>query len=353
MVSGLMSLFTAGVVLFGALPTSSTYRLDSYGIGSGGTAGSDSSIYSLEGITGEASGTTLSSTTYDLNSGFNATQQADVPPAPTFVNSSNWYDKLHLTINPSTNPDDARFVVAISTDNFVTTNYVQSDNTVGASLGSEDQQTYTAWGGGSGVDVIGLTPSTTYKVKVNATKGDYTQSKYGPIATAATVSPTLTFDIDISSSNSETAAPYTMAFGSLLVGTVTDSTEKIWFDFETNANSGGSIYFYDQYTGLRSNRTSYTIASSSTDLATANEGYGAQSSSATQSSGGPIAAISPYNGASQNVGIIDTTVRQVYSTPAAIIGGRVSFLLKAKSGTLTPASPDYADTITAVAAATF
>lgn len=353
MVKGVLTGVTTALLLFAANPSSGNYLLESYGVGTGGTAGSDSSNYSIQGITGEASGTQLSSSQYAVNSGLVGAEQANVPAAPTFTNPSNYYNKLHFVIDTGGNASDATFAIAISTDDFVTTNYVQSDNTVGASLGTEDYQTYTNWGGASGEDVVGLSPSTTYKIKVRAFHGKFTESAYSATATAATVSPTLSFDIDISASDTETSPPYTIGFGDLLAGTVTNSTQKIWFDFDTNANSGGNVYFYGQNTGLTSAARSYTIASSSTDLASANEGYGAQSVSATQSSGGPLSAVAPYDGTSQNVGIIDPSVRQIYTASAPVTGGRMSVFLKAKARTITPQATDYADSITAVASASF
>jgi hypothetical protein len=98
----------------------------------------------------------------------------------TLVNSSNWYNKLLLTIGPEANPSDAKFAVAISTDNFVTTQYVKSDFTVTSTLSFTDYQTYAAWGSGSGVMVRGLTRSTVYTVKAKAYRGHYTESGYGP-----------------------------------------------------------------------------------------------------------------------------------------------------------------------------
>lgn len=111
-------------------------------------------------------------------------QQANVPPAPAFSNPGNYYNKLRLVIAIGNNPSDATFSVAISSDDRVTTNYVQSDHAIGTALGNEDRQTYVLWGGGSGFDVIGLASNTTYRVKVKAMQGKFTEAGYGPEATA-------------------------------------------------------------------------------------------------------------------------------------------------------------------------
>ncbi|OGK22471.1 hypothetical protein A3C24_00020 [Candidatus Roizmanbacteria bacterium RIFCSPHIGHO2_02_FULL_37_24] len=339
--------------VFLTLPTSTNYILRSFEFGGGGDS-SSSTNYSIESILGEdaAQG---SSTNYSLNSGLAFVQQSHVPPAPTFVNSASWYNKLKITINQDdTAPTDTTYAIAISDDNWVTTEWVQSDNTVGATLGIEDFQTYTNWGGASGEFVTGLTANTTYKVKVKSRQGNYTESPLGPEASAATVSVSLTFDIDVSSSDTETASPYSVAFGDLTVGSISTATNKVWIDIDTNAEAGGYIYISDVNTGLKSSVHNYTISSLTADLTGQNEGFGIQSSTVAQSSGGPLAAVSPYDGASENVGIVDTTVRELYSTSSSpITAGRGSFTLKTKASNTTPAADDYADTLTVIASGTF
>ena len=349
-----MTVLAGGVISFFAqMPSSTTYKLRDFSIGTGGAAGAAGGTYQLEGVTGETGGQATVGGTYTTKSGLQQTQQANVPAAPTFSNSGSWYDKLHFVIDTGSNPTDAKFAIAISTDDFATTNYIQNDNTVGSTLGAEDYQTYTLWGGASGEDVVGLTPSMTYKIKVKAIHGDFTESAYSATATAATVGAQLSFDIDVSNIDTETGPPYSTDLGSVLAGTVTDSPQKVWFDFATNANSGGNIYIYSQNGGLSSAAASYTITSASADLSSASEGFGAKSDSATQSSGGPLSAASPYNGSSDNVGILNSSIREIYTTGAAVVGGRTSFVLKAKSQTLTPQATDYTEIITAIAAGNF
>lgn len=354
MLTSFLTIITAGLIgMFAQMPSSSSLKLRDYSIGTGGTAGSASGTYQAEGITGETSGQQSVGGSYKTNSGLQQTQQANVPAAPTFTNPSNYYDRLHFIIDSGNNPTDAKFAIAISTDDFVTTNYIQSDNTIGATLGSEDYQTYTLWGGASGEDVVGLTPSTTYKIKVKAMHGNFTESGYSPTATAATVSAQLSFDIDVSDIDEETASPYAVDFGSVPSGSVTNAPDKVWFDFATNANNGGNIYVYSLNGGLNSAFAGYTINSATADLSLASEGFGAVSQGASQSSGGPIGAVSPYNGAGDNVGILNSSVREIYSSSAALAGGRTNFLLKARSQTLTPQATDYTEVITAIAAGNF
>lgn len=354
MLSGVLLILGSSFMgIFAQMPSSNTLKLRDFTIGTGGAAGSTGGTYQLEGVTGETSGAGTIGGTYTTKSGLQQTQQANVPTAPTFTNDSNWYNKLHFIINDGGNPTDAKFAIAISTDDFVTTNYIQNDNTIGAALGAEDYQTYTQWGSATGEDVVGLTPSTTYKIKVKAIHGDFTESGYSATATAATVGAQLSFDIDVAATDTETSPPYAVAMGNVLAGSVITASDRVWFDLASNAESGGNIYIYSQNGGLSSAVAAYTIASATADLASASEGFGVRSNSATQSSGGPISAVSPYDGSSDNVGIINSLIREIYTSSNPLSGGRTSFLLKAKSSNLTPPSTDYAETITAIAAGKF
>jgi hypothetical protein len=339
--------------LFAALPSSSNYQLHNYGYGSGGTGNATSTNYGLNATTGETSNAQSSSANYKTRSGNDNAQQANVPIAPTFTNPANYYNKLRFVLAPSNNPTDTKFSIAISTDNFVTTKYVKSDNTIGATLAITDYQTYAAWGGASGGLIVGLAPSTNYKIKVNAFQGKYTQTEYGPAATASTVAPSVTFDIDVSATDSKTSPPYATSFGSLLPAVVTNTPEKIWVDVITNGESGAKVYVSSTNAGLRSASKGFTLPSASADLSAAATGYGAQGSSATQASGGPLTISAPYNVVAQNVGILSSTIQEIFSSPAPITAGRGSFQLKAKAAALTPAAGDYQDTLTLVIAAAF
>lgn len=341
-----------GARAFAANPSSTNYQLNSYGVGTGGTSNSTSTNYALEGISGEQSGAQQSSTNYKNGPGFIYTQQANEPVAPTFTNPSSYSDKLHFIINTSGNPTDAKYAIAISSDNFATTNYIQDDDTVGATLGAEDYQTYAGWGSGTGEDVLGLSASTTYKIKVKATQGKFTESGYGPTASASTVATGATLSFSITT-DSQGSPPFSIDFGTLTVSTVTTSSDKINASIATNATNGATIYIYDTQSGLYSTHANATIASATADLSSASDGYGAISNSATQTTGGPLAAQSPYDGASNNVGIISTQIRPIYNSPAALTGGSASFYLKTKTSPQTPAASDYADIITLIAAGDF
>jgi hypothetical protein len=307
----------------------------------------------MEGISGEVSGTDMAGSTYRAGSGMIPTQLANVPAAPSLTNPANYYNKLRMTIDNGSNASDATFAIAISKDNFTTTQYVQSDNTVGNALGIEDYRTYATWGGAGGFLIVGLMPGTTYTAKVRAMHGKFTESGYSATASAATAEPSITFDLDVSNSDVETSPPYDLAFNDLLPGAVNNSPSKIWVDFDTNGDFGGNVYVYGKNSGLKSAGVSYTIAALTGDLGALAQGFGVQSASATQVSGGPLIATNPYDGSNDIVGITDTSVRKIYSASAPIAAGRSSMILKAKVGTLTPASNDYAEILTLIGAANF
>ena len=348
---------TIPVLFIFAFPASTNYGLRSFEFGSGGEYDMSSASYSLEGLAGEVATERQSSTNYAANTGLEFVQMAHTPNTPTFTNDANWYDKLKIIISTSNNPSDTTFAVAISTDNFATTNYVQSDSTIGSALGIEDFRVQSSWGGGSGSLIIGLDPGTTYYVKVKARQGIYTEGPWGPIASAATVNPSISFDLDISSTDSDTSAPYGIDFGDLNVGSVSTTTNKIWVDFATNGYGGGAVYINGNddgaNDGLTSATTGYTVTSATADLAVATLGYGMQGSTVAETSGGPLALIAPYDGTSENVGVLDTTYREMLRSSAPIVGGRSSLVLKARITAEVPAADDYTDLLTVIAAASF
>jgi len=338
-------------------PASNNYKLFDYGFGAGGTATSSSSNYSLFGTVGQVDQGSPSSSNYFIGAGLEYTLQASTPAMPTFVNSNNWYNKLHLTINRGgADPTDTTYAIRIASGSGQF-QYVQSDNTVGNDLGLEDWQSYSSWGSSSGFNIIGLYPGTTYTVQVAAKQGQfYTQFMWSPAANAATSNPTLSFDIDIAPADQSTNPPYSVAIGNLTPGSVTTASDKVWVSISTNATNGGLIYILGTNMGLLSSTASHTINAVSSDLSNVGvtEGYGAQNNSVGQTSGGPMEAVSPYDGAGDNVGILDTAKRTIYdSSGAPVTSGRVSFTLKAKASNTTPAANDYSDVLTVLATGSF
>src|SRR5487761_1335944 len=334
-----LSLFI-GMFLFATMPSSTNYDLHNYGFGSGGGTTS-STNYSLNGISGETSNVQSSSATYNSRSGNNNVQQASLPVAPTFNNPASYYDELHFAVIPGSSPSDTKFAIAISSDNFTTTNYINTDDTIGNTLSISQYQTYASWGGSSGQLVTDLTPNTTYQIKVSALQGNFTNSQFGPSASATTSTPSITFSIY---TDSQSSPPFSTSFGNLLPATVTAASDKIWASISTNANSGVYIYVKSANAGLYSSHANTTIASASADLSSATTGYGAQGVGTTQSSGGPLSINAPYNVSSNSVGILDNNTRVIFSSSLPITSATGDFKLMAKAANTTVASSDYTDT---------
>lgn len=214
-------------------PASTNFELTQYDFGSGGTKNSASDNYSVFGHAGGLEFANQSSTNYSVNEGLIETLQANVPPAPLFTNPATNYDRLKFIINNGGGPADALFSIAISSDDFFTTYYIQNDNTIGLTLGSEDWQTYSNWGGATGEFVRSLSQNTSYKIKVRAKWGDFTESQFGPSASAVTSMPSLTFGI--SSEN--------LTFNNLNSGnSFTDTTKSTTLTTSTNAYNGYTIF---------------------------------------------------------------------------------------------------------------
>ena len=348
----LLSGVLAGTLMLAALPASATYKLNNYSFGSGGTAGSSSTTYSVNGLTGEQSSLQVTGNTSKGQPGNNYTQNAQVPTL-TFTNPSSYYKKLPLIVNPGSNASDALFAVAISTDNFTTTNYVKSDNTIGSSLVyPTDYRNYAGWGSGTGIFVIGLSNNTTYYAKAKAIQGKYSETAYGPVASAATVAPTMSFSL---STDLTGTPPFSVQIGSLPTNTIVNSSpHKANINYTTNADVGSQIYISSLNAGLKSAHAgNYLIATFNGDLSGPAEGYGAQGSGATQSGGGPLAIDSPFNVSGNNVGSVTGAFKSIFSSPGPITAGQASILMVAKAQYVTPASDDYTDTITMLVAGKF
>jgi len=345
----LLGVALSSFLLFAASPTSTNYTLKTYDIGSGGGT-STSGSYGLQAGAGAQSGSAQSSATYGSQSDGRGVVNAAVPPVATFTNPASYYDQLKLVLATGGNPTDTKYLIAVSTDNFVTTKYVQTDNSIGASQVLANYQTYAAWGGASGFLVVGLSPSTTYQVKVKALQGSYTGSAYSPVASASTVAPSISFSLATTLTGTP---PFAVGFVGMTAGAVVTGTADALLGLTSNANNGGAIYVKDTNAGLYSTLANTTITSATADLAIASSGYGGQIISSGQTSGGPLSAQSPFNGSTNNVGAFTTALQPLLSTSAPITGGIGTLRLKAKAAALTPSATDYADAIVLIAAMNF
>ena len=335
MLKSIFGLFIFGTFAF--FSSSTNYSLKSYSIGPGGTNTSSSSNYKAQANLGETAGIS-SSTNYSSKSGSIQAEQANVPPAPTLsTNGGTYYNQLGLILNTGGNPPSATFAVAVSSNNFANTYYVQSDGTLGA---TQYFQTYIGWGGASGTNIVGLAPSTVYEVKVSAMDGTFTQSEYGPYASASTTVPSITFSLSPSSQN----------IGTLLPGSIITSPSTVNFSISTNADNGADIYVTGQYAGLYSNYSGNIIPAYSGDLSSTAHGFGLQDTSETS----PLTAQSPYNGSGTVVGSISPNIyASLFSATSPISSGLASVSFEAKSEPSDISSSDYSEVLTFLAAADY
>ena len=118
-------------------------------------------------------------------------------------------------------------------------------------------------------------------------------------------------------------------------------------------HSGGTVYVSGSNAGLLSATTSHLIAAYSGDLSTHSEGVGVQATSPTQTSGGPLTTVSPFNGTSHTVGAESTVPQQILTTTAAITGGTANANVQAVASSTTPAASDYQEVLTFIAAGSF
>jgi hypothetical protein len=345
--------FLVGLMLFAALPATSTYKLNSYGFGSGGTAGSSTATYSLEGASGDLSGSPSSTTTYTSKPGVIQAGQAEVPLVSAFDNNGGeYYNKLHITVNPKSNPTDTKYLISISTDNFVSNvTYLLPDGTLTSTLTTTAYQTYTALGGSSGTVIIGLVPGTNYYARARAAQGSYSESSYSPtVGPVATASPSLTFSLVTST---QASPPFSVDFGSLTAGSIATSSNTIDLSLSTNGTTGGDIYVVAQNGALLSSSTGGRIDSVTTDLSSSPNGFGAQNSSITQSSGGPFSVVSPFGATGTNVANITTSAKSLYTSTNPITNGVGKLRLKAKASNNDVAATDYREVLTFIAAGNF
>jgi len=341
-----------GLLVFASFASSTHYSLNSYSVGPAGTNNAHSSTYYTQSTGGEISGNGTVSGHFNGSSGGVQAEQLAVPQAPTVSNNSGtYYNELLVTLNDNagTNsyPSDVTFSIGVSTANCFTSACINSSAVqfvqTGGSLGSSQfYQSYSAWGSGSGTTITGLSPNTTYYVAVAAKQGTFTNTEYGASTSAATGAPSVTFSL----------TPNTLSFSNILPNTVYTSS-TVSFTLATNADYGGNIYNAGKYGGLYSPSRSYTLPSATTNLATAQHGFGLQGASVGQTSGGPMAIDSPYNGTGNSVGVESTTYTPIFTTTAPVTGGTATMNMQAKASGTDPASTDYQEIMTFVAAASF
>jgi hypothetical protein len=217
----LLTLLVPTVVVAQTL-SSPNYNLENSDFTVGGDNSSSANYRSQDELGGSGDAASNSSN-FKVSPGLQTANFPGVPAAPTLTNTGGTlYNALDFIIATGGNSSDTQYAIAISSDDFVTTQFIQTDNTLGT---TEAWQTYAGWNSGTGERVTGLLANTTYKIKVKARHGVDTESGYSVTATAATVNPTLT-------ASTATA----ISFGSLLVGSANVAAHTV--TVTTNATGG-------------------------------------------------------------------------------------------------------------------
>ncbi len=230
--------------------TGSSYQLENSTFDGGGENSSSTNYSSRDSIGGSVESGDSQSANYVNPAGFQQGAYPGVPGQPTFVNTGgNLYNALDfVVVQGDGQQSDTTYAIAISSDNFVTTNFVQADGTVGS---NEAWQNYIGWNSGVGERITGLAPSTAYKIKVKASYGsgsdaEDSESGYSLEASASTVGPSLIVSITgvnsgvsiagVTTTVSSTST--TMGFGSLTLGDAFPNIAAQTITVSTNATGG-------------------------------------------------------------------------------------------------------------------
>lgn len=343
-------------MLFAETLTGSTYQIENPSIDVGGEPSSSANYSSREAL-GEQNDEGSSSTNYKVFPGFMQSAYPGIPGTPTFTNTGGTlYNALDfVVVTGNGQQTDTTYAIAISTDDFATTNYIQADDTIGSAAA---WQTYTNWGGGSGERLTGLLPGTTYKIKVKARYGADTESGFSTTASAATSNPSLTITfIGVSSGNSfdgETTTITTSAtaisYGSLIPSSPAIAAHQV--AVTTNA-SGGYTTTVQQDGNLRTTTSEQISAVAGTNASPAgwpggitNGRFGYHTSDEDLCGGTQFSTNNTW-------AALDTTPYAVGCNTAAVPGGETTTVTyKLEVGNLQEAG-NYANTVTYITSAQF
>lgn len=180
-----------------AQPSSDNYQLNDYSFGSLGTSqGIGGGSLELFGVGGQTLAGSQSSSNYTFGGGIGFAQQTQTPDKPNLTNPHRFYDRLQITLDPSSDQDGVVYSFAITDDNWNTTRYITSAGLLRSQQEASDFQSYQDWGSNQGFLVTTLNSNTTYKVKVQARLGGLSPSEFSQEAEATTDQPSLSFTVD-------------------------------------------------------------------------------------------------------------------------------------------------------------
>ncbi|MFA5791891.1 MAG: hypothetical protein WC884_02545 [Candidatus Paceibacterota bacterium] len=185
------------------------------------------------------------------------------------------------------------------------------------------------------------------------------------VTVSATVNQSITFDLDTSVADGETATPYSVALGTITttdsrISGSTDSINMIIAEGDTNA-SGGMVVTVKNANGtnglVSTSVPADNINSADGTIANGTENYGLCVITVGLSG---FARAVPYNtdtcatnSQTNGVQALTTTGESILSTTAPVSAAHAEIAVNAAISGVTVAHADYADTLTFIATATF
>ena len=357
----IVSLFVLLLPLVAVAQTlnSTNYQIEDSIFDSGAENSNSANYRSRDSIDSVETGSSLSSTFKSIL-GFQPGAYPGIPGTPTLTNTGGtMYDSLDfVVVTGNGQQDDTNYAIAISNDNFATTNYIQTDDTLGS---TPAWQTYTGWNGGTGETVVGLASGSTYKIKVKARYGPDSESGYSQEASATTAGPLLTVVIAgvasgttiASVTTTVTSTATTMGFGSLTIGDGSPNIAAQTVTVTTNA-SGGYTTTVQQDNDLTSSAgdTISTVSGSNaspaafdTGVTAGRFGYHTTDSSLCTGTSGRFTSDDTY-------AALETTPREVACSSSSATAEVSSLVYKLVIGTVQEAG-NYQNVITYITTATY
>lgn len=344
--------------------TGSQYQIENSIIDGGGEESSSNNYRSRDSISDIESGDSTG-TDYRNPSGFQPGAYPGIPDQPTLVNTGGLlYNSLDFVVVPGPGQQtDTTYAIAISSDDFATTYFIQPDDTLGA---VEAWQSYTDWGGGSGERVVGLLPNTTYKIKVKASYGggshaQDSESGYSLEASATTIAPSLTVSIAgvnigqtiAGQMTTVTSTATSIGFGVLTVGDGSPNIAAQTITVTTNATGGYTATArHDQDLTSQNNDVIATVSGTNasplafgTGVTTGRFGYHTTDDSLCTGTPNRFLANDTY-------ARMETTPYEIACDAGPVTSQVTSIIYKLVIGNLQPAG-DYQSTVTYITTATY
>ncbi len=270
-----------------------------------------SSLFQLRGGTStftEAAVPEVSCFETDTDSGStNCTGLPGADGMSALCSSLGCFDAAKIEIDPNTNPDDTQYAIEVSTtSDFSAELYLVNPITRFLDAGATLDETYfipkCEWEGTvvsgicpsanttyQGTNILGLTPGTTYYLRVSAHHGnpsdpEFIHSGFGPSESATTAFPTISIDIDIAPDTvTPSSPPNVLDSGTLQPGAINTAADLIILKLTSNATNGIETQLRGLNGELDHVSLSDFIDSINGDLDAASSGYGLRNVDTTNS----------------------------------------------------------------------